>query len=147
MPIYMHIEGIPGESQAEGHHNEFDIYAFSWGETNTRALGGGGGAGSGKVSMQDFHFTKPAGKSSPKLFLACASGRHLPAVQIVVTTLGNEREQNLQRYVLSDCIISSYQTGGDGDSRPTESLSLNFTKIEFSQWVFRDNGLAEGETA
>ena len=35
---------------------------------------------------------------------------------------------------LEDVLISSYQlagASGGGDDRPTESLSLNFTKIEF----------------
>jgi type VI secretion system secreted protein Hcp len=145
MPIYMHIDGIEGESQADDHHNDFDVFSFSWGETNVR--GTGGGRESARVAMADFNVLKPSGKGSPALFLACANGRHLPAVQIVVTTENSDREERMQRYVLTDVIISSYQTAGDGSVRPTESLSLNFAKIEFTQWFFRPNGLAEAQTA
>jgi type VI secretion system secreted protein Hcp len=32
---------------------------------------------------------------------------------------------------LSDVLVSSYQEGNGGGGKPTESISLNFTKIEF----------------
>jgi type VI protein secretion system component Hcp len=32
---------------------------------------------------------------------------------------------------LSDIMVSSVQSSSSGDERPQESLSLNFTKIEF----------------
>ena len=76
---FLKIDGIEGESLQNGHEKEIALMSFSWGESNTGSFPGNMGRGSGKVSMQDFDFTAPINKSSPKLFLACTSkgGAHL----------------------------------------------------------------------
>jgi type VI secretion system secreted protein Hcp len=148
MPIYMNINGIEGESFSEGHQGWFDVFSFSFGESNPRPTGGGngGGAGSGRVSMSDFQITKPCGKGSPLLMLACASGRHLPAVQFDITVSNSDHgDQILQRYVLNDCFITAFETSGDGNSRPTESLSLNFTKIDMLERYTNADGTVQNQ--
>ena len=143
MPIYMKIEGIDGESHNPDFRGFFDVFSFSWGATNPSTVGGGCGAG--RVQIQDVSVTKPCGKGSPKLMLACASGRHLPAVQIIDTIRRGELEEVYQQYKLSNCMITSYQVGGDGGSTPSESISLNFTKIEYKQILFGESGRPEGQ--
>lgn len=147
MPIYMRIEGIDGASTGEHRRNWFDVFSFSWGETNMGVRGGGGGGGAGKVNMSDFNIAKPSGKGSPALFLFCANGRHLPAVQIEVTEVRQEEEMVMQRYTLNDCLISSYQTSGDGGGEPVESLSFDFGKITFVQTYFMADGSVRTQTA
>lgn len=146
MPIYMKIEGLDGESQNDHYRGWFEVYSYSWGETQSTNHAGGGGAGVGKVSFSDLSLMKSTGKSSSKLFFTCASGRHIPAVQIEITTNRGENEELYLRYKLTDVLISSYQVSGDGGSTPTESLSLNFTKIEYMQRHFLPNGQAQEET-
>ena len=75
---FLKIEGIPGESYDQGHKDEIQIMSFSWGETQSGTIAAGGGGGAGKVQMQDFHFVMNVCKASPKLFLACATGDHIP---------------------------------------------------------------------
>jgi type VI secretion system secreted protein Hcp len=139
MPIYINFDGIPGESQSEGHRDWMDVYSFSWGETNS-AGSVGGGAGGGRVNIQDFSVSKPSAKGSPKLFLACATGQNFSEVVVEVTRNSGESEALLQRYVLTKCMITGYQVGGDGGSVPTESLSLNFTKIEYTHVIYGADG-------
>ena len=79
--------------------------------------------------------------------LLCASGRHVPAVQIVLTTSSNERSMVLERWVLTNAALTSYQISGDGGGAPAESLSLNFTKIEFNQTYFNSDGQPTVQTA
>jgi type VI secretion system secreted protein Hcp len=142
----MKFDGIDGDSTAEGFHGFFDVFAFSWGVSNQGTHAGGGGGGAGKVSMQDLHFVKQTGKSSPKLLLACCQGKHLPAVQLEVTRPSGEGGQNSYlRYKLENVMITSYQVSGDGGSAPTESLSLNFTKITYTQFVPRPDGTNDSE--
>ena len=57
---------------------EIEIGSFSFGATQSGSFSAMGGGGSGKVSMQDFHFTIPTQKASPKLLLNCATGNHIP---------------------------------------------------------------------
>ena len=56
---FLKIEGIEGESLQKGHEKQIEIMSFSWGESNTGSFAGNLGGGSGKVSMNDFHFTVP----------------------------------------------------------------------------------------
>jgi len=146
MPIYMRIEGIEGESHSEQHRDWIDIYSFSWGLTqHTNTTGGGGGAG--KASFSDLSVMMPSGKGSPKLFLTCASGKHLPAVQMEITRFHEDREEVLQKVNLTDCLITSFADAGDGGSAPVENMSLNFTKIEFIQNYFAGDGSVRTERA
>ncbi len=127
---YLKIDGIDGESSDSKHKNEIEIESFSWGETNSGSSSGGGGGGTGRVAMQDFHFTTRVNKASPKLFLACANGEHIKKAVLTCTKAGKEQQDYL-KWTFSDLIVSSYQIGGSsGDIIPVDQISLNFTKIE-----------------
>jgi type VI secretion system secreted protein Hcp len=70
-------------------------------------------------------------KASPKLFLACASGEHIADGLLTCRKAGKEQQEFLT-IKFTDLLVSSYQTGGAGQSSvvPTDQISLNFTKIE-----------------
>jgi type VI secretion system secreted protein Hcp len=127
---YLKIDGIDGESQDSKHKNEIELESFSWGETNSGSHSGGGGGGTGRVAMQDFHFTMRANKASPKLFLACASGEHIKKAVLTATKAG-KTQQDYLKWTFSDFDVSSYQTGGSGgDIIPVDQVSFNFAKVE-----------------
>jgi type VI secretion system secreted protein Hcp len=127
---FLKIDGVEGESQDSKHKAEIEIQSFSFGATQTGSFAAGGGGGAGKVSMQDFHFTVPVNKASPKLMLACASGQHIKKAVLTVRKAGKEQQEYL-KYTFSDILVSSYQTGGGGgDVMPVDQISLNFAKIE-----------------
>jgi type VI secretion system secreted protein Hcp len=129
---YLKIDGIEGESADSKHKSEIDLESWSWGETQSGTSATGGGGGAGRVSMQDFHFTMKYNKSSPKLFLACASGQHIGKAVLTCRKAGGEQEEYL-KVTMSDLLVSSYQSGGSsgGDLVPTDQISLNFSKVEF----------------
>jgi type VI secretion system secreted protein Hcp len=60
------------------YQNKIEIGSLSFGATQTGSFSAMGGGDSGKVSMQDFHFTILTQKASPKLLKACATGEHIP---------------------------------------------------------------------
>ncbi len=128
---FLAIDGIEGESTDAIHPKTIEIESWSFGETQSTTISSGG-AGAGKVSMQDFHFvTKTIDKSSPKLFLAGATGEHIKDATLFVRKAGSSSDY--LQIKLSDILVSSYQTGGSSSSDiPTESVSLNFAKIEYS---------------
>ena len=128
---FLKIDGIEGESTDSKHKNEIQLESWSWGATNSGSHGSGGGGGAGKVSMQDFHFVMKHNKASPKLMLACATGEHLTKAVLVCRKAGKEQVEFL-KVTMTDCLISSYQTGGSSHSDviPTDQISMNFAKIE-----------------
>jgi len=124
---FLKIDSIEGESRDDKHKDEIEIESFSWGETQSFAVGGGGGAG--KVSVHDFHFTMLVNKASPALFLACAQGDHIKNAILTCRKAGKKPVEFL-KVTLSNVLISSFQIGGTGGFVPTDQISLNFAKIE-----------------
>ena len=129
---FLKLDGIDGESQQDGHKAEIELESWSFGETNHGTFSAGGGGGAGKVSMQDFHFVMHINKASPKLFEACATGKHIPKAKLTCRKAG-ESQQEYLKVTFTDLLVSSYQTGGSahGGVLPTDQISLNFSKIEF----------------
>jgi type VI secretion system secreted protein Hcp len=128
----LEIDGIKGESADKKHKDTIEIESFSWGVSQTGAHSSGGGGGAGKASFQDLHFTTRVNKASPLLFKRCATGEHIKKATLFVRKSGGNQEDYLT-IKLEDVLVSSYQTkpSDDADSVPTDSVSLNFTKISF----------------
>src|SRR5450432_358215 len=110
---FLKIDGIDGESLQKGHEKEIELMSFSWGEQNSGSFAGNMGGGSGKVNMQDFHYTVPINKSSPKLFLACACGEHIKSATLTCRKAGKTQQEFL-KWKFTDLLISSYTVGYRG---------------------------------
>jgi type VI secretion system Hcp family effector len=84
-----------------------------------------------KVNTHDITITKKVDQASPKLFQAAVTGMHIKTGTITLRKAGGE--DKLLVIKLSDVLISSDQTEASPgkNSAPTETLSLNFAKIEF----------------
>jgi len=137
---FLKLDGIDGESSDSKHKNEIELESWSWGETNRGSHSHGGGGGAGKVSMQDFNFVMKHNKSSPKLFLACATGEHIKKALLTCRKAGKEQQEYLV-IKFDDLLVSGYQTGGSsGDVVPMDQISLNFTKILFEYKVQNPDG-------
>ena len=131
---FLKLDGIDGESTDDKHKDWIEIDSFSWGlgQADVGDASSRAGAAAGKVSIQDFNFSKRIDKSSPILMLSCASGKHMKE-GILIGMRGGEKPQEYLVIKMTDILISSYQTGGSsGDVLPVDSFSLNFAKIEFT---------------
>lgn len=140
---YLKIGSIKGESVSEKHRDWIELQSFSWGVSNTHTVGGGS---TGKVSLQDFHFSMKVDKASPKLMLACATNERLPSLTFAIARADATGGGGGDYYVitLSDVLVSSYQSAGSSPpagatAEPvTASLSFNYSKIEWT-YVPADN--------
>lgn len=143
--FFLKLDGIEGESKDDKHKGEIDLMSWSWGESQTGTFHGGGGGGAGKVQMQDFNFQMKVNKASPKLISACAKGDHIKEATLSVRKAGGEQQEYL-KYVFKDVLVSSYQTGGHegGDPIPTESISLNYSKMEMEYKEQKPDGTLGG---
>ena len=136
---FLKIDGIQGESKTDTHQEEIDILSFSWGITQSGTFASGGGGQGGKVATQDFHFTMLHNKASPALMLACAQGDHIKSAILTCRKAGKDQQEFL-KITLSNCLVSSFQTGGSGDVVPTDQISLNFAKIDVEYNEFDATG-------
>jgi type VI secretion system secreted protein Hcp len=137
--FYLKIEGIEGESiGSQGSDGAQMVASWSFGQSNPTSVGSSGmGQGrmaapaaavpaqgtSGTVSV-----TRQYDKASPMLAKRCAQGEHIKSAQ-----LKRCEDGQCLTYDLQDVVISSYSLSNAGDGRPMESLSLNFTKIEWGR--------------
>ena len=141
---FLKIDGIEGESKDAKHKGSIEISGWSWGAAQTGTSSSGGGGGAGKVAIQDAHFSMSVSKASPKLMLACASGDHIKQAVLTCRKAGKDQQEYL-KYTFSDVLVSSFQTNGaSGGGTPTESLSLNFSKIEIEYKEQQHDGTLGG---
>ncbi len=129
---FLKIDSIPGESNDSKHKGEIELESFSWGAQQSGSASHGGGLGTGKVAFHDFQFVMRICKASPLLFSACSTGEGIKQAILTCRKAGKGQQEFL-KVTFSDLLVSSFQTGAEAhsDVLPTDSITLNFTKIEF----------------
>lgn len=143
---FLKFDGIEGESEDSKHKKEVEVLSWSWGASNSGSMGHGTGGGTGKVIMQDVHFTFRHCCASPKLLEFCCTGKHIPKATLVCRKAGGEEPLEYLKLTLSDLVVSSYQAGGSqGDVLPIDQCSLNFTKIEHEYKPQTATGTGSGQ--
>jgi type VI secretion system secreted protein Hcp len=131
---FLKIDGIDGESTDAAHKGWIQLLSFAWGASNPSNVGSqSSGAGAGKVSLSDFSFTATTSKASPQLFVKCASGSRLPAVQFAARRRGRGSAEFI-KLRLTDALISSYQTSGAAGGAPLDSVTLGFGQVAYSYY-------------
>jgi type VI secretion system secreted protein Hcp len=130
---FLKLDGIDGESQDAQFPKHIQLESWSWGETNSGAMSHGSGGGTGKVSMQDFHFVMLMNNASATLAQNCSGGTHVATAELNCRKAG-DTPQVFLKIKMTDCLVSSYQTGGSahGEIVPTDQISINFAKIEYA---------------
>jgi type VI secretion system secreted protein Hcp len=138
--FYLKIKGIEGESEAVGFENQMQIESWSMGATNSGSANLGTGLGSGKVSMQDFHFVIQNGKASAPLMLAVCKGNHIDeAILTCRKTGGGGTPYTYYKYTFNDIVLSSFQSGAS-QTLPMEQVSFNYTKIKLEYFQQKKDG-------
>jgi type VI secretion system secreted protein Hcp len=144
---FLKIDGIAGESRRVGHENEIEVMSWAFGCSQT-ALGdfGGGQGAAGRVSMQDFHFTKMMCKAGPKIVQSMFKGEHIATVKMVARRLGMQGGKPLDYLIweFADVVISSHSYSGPSSEVPTEAISFRFGKCKVHYRAVKDNGQPEG---
>jgi type VI secretion system secreted protein Hcp len=146
---FLKLDGIPGESVDKKHKDEIEILSFSWGVSNSGSIGSGGGGGEGKANFSDFNFVSSLQKSSPKLWLTCATGQHIKQAVLTCRKAGGDNFE-FYKVTLTDVLVSSYQSGGSAqgsDTRPTDSFSLAYAKIRTDYSFQNQKGTLGGTTS
>ena len=138
--FYLQIDGIEGESEAVGFEKQIQIESWSMGANNAGSAGLGTGMGTGKVSMQDFHFVMQNGKASAQIMLAVCKGNHIPqAVLSCRKTGGDGSPYTYYKYTFNDLVLSSFQSGAS-QALPMEQVSFNYTKITLEYFQQKADG-------
>lgn len=126
--MFLKIDGIDGESQDAKMMGQIHIDSFSFGVEQVGTADSGGGLGAGKAKFEDFEFTMPTQKASPKIYAACASGKHIKNAILSIRKAGGKQDVYL-KHTFSDLLISSFRTA-NGDPQPQDTVKFNFVKLQ-----------------
>lgn len=133
---FLKIDGIPGESQDSKHKEWIEIISYSFGahqQVAGQKRSTGGAAAGQRVDLHDLNFVKILDKASPKLFLFCCNGTHIPKVTIELCRATGDKTKYME-VKLEDVIVSTYRPGGSShgdEALPLEEVSFNYGKIEY----------------
>lgn len=130
---FIKFEGIDGESTDDKHPKWIEMLSYSVGVSQmaSAVASSSGGATSQRASFSDFSFVKLVDSASPMLFLKCASGAHIDEVKVELCRAAGEEKLVYMKLTMKDVVISSYNlAGGSGSGEGTESISLNYGKIQ-----------------
>jgi type VI secretion system secreted protein Hcp len=142
MAIYVKYEGIDGEVTQSDHVKWLEVHSFQFGIGRGIATPTGNAANreSSHASVSEIVVTKSMDSASPKIFTESATGSTGKKVEVHFVSTGDPGMTYAQ-YTLEDTLISGYSLSSGGE-RPTESISLNFTKIEFKMTPHDDKNKA-----
>ena len=136
MAVYLKYEGIDGEATHEKHTKWIEVQSlqFGVGRGISTPTGGATNRESSQPSVSEVVITKMLDSASTALFAESVTGTAGKKVEIHLVNTGDPGDTYVE-YTLTDSLISGYSVSSGGD-RPSESISINFTKIEFKFTAF-----------
>jgi len=139
--IFMKIEGIKGDVTEDGHVDWIDVNSFQFGVGRAISPAGGAERVVGDTSVSDITVTTTMSIASPAIFTDAVVGTGKEVMIDFTKTVG-ESSVVFAHYVLTDALISQYSVSAAGDNTgaASESISLNFVKIEWSFTPFDAGG-------
>jgi type VI secretion system secreted protein Hcp len=135
MAIYMKYNkgALKGEVTTDGFKDQIELGSVQFGSGRGIASARGTGANreASEPSLSEVTITKTWDPvSSSKLFEESVSGAMDRDVEITFTSTGAKKQEPFLIVKLSETGISGYSLSSGGE-KPSESISLNFSKIEF----------------
>jgi type VI secretion system secreted protein Hcp len=143
MPIFMNYDGIPGDATAAGHEKWIEINSFQFGVGRgiSSPTGGSADRESSAPSVSEIVVTKPNDSASTNLFRASLHGEG-KTVKIDFCKTDKQKLEVYLSFELENTMISGYSMSSGGD-RPSESVSLNFTKITYNNTSMNPTNAAD----
>lgn len=131
MAIYMKYGSIKGAATTEGFKDWIELTSFQFG--TGRGIASAARSPTSREhsepSLSEITVTKLTDVSSPKLFTESVAGELNNAVTITFTTTTKNKVEPFLKYELENTGVSGYSVSSGGDM-PSESISLNYTKIK-----------------
>ena len=141
--MFLKVDGTTGESADSQHTGWTDIRSFSWGARQPAARSSGGGGNAGKANFDDLIVTAYMDKSTPAIMKYCASGKHLPKVEISSCKTGGKQIE-FSRVTLEEVIVTLAQVAGTDDSDATDRLVMKYgfqaARVKKQYWEQNESG-------
>jgi type VI secretion system secreted protein Hcp len=137
---------INGESTVSKHEKWINCDSCQFGVGRSVSMvGGGGDRETSNPSFSEITFAKSMDVSSTELMMQATCGKSLGKAEVHFIQTGGTAAKG-QTYLtieLEESLVSSYSMSSGGD-RPSESFSLNFTKISYKYDKFDGDKVVAG---
>jgi type VI secretion system secreted protein Hcp len=135
MAIYMKVDGAEGDVTETGHKQWIELLDARWSMSRTirSAVGIGKNRESSSAYVSEVTVTKYIDAASKGVANLAFVGKAKDAT-IEFTRVDKGSEAVFRSIKLTDSIISGLSNQATGSERPTEILTLNFTKIEIKDY-------------
>jgi type VI protein secretion system component Hcp len=137
MSIFLKLDGIESDATDKNHlGSEGWIACDSYSGGTTRPMyvetGHGAQRETSSAEFEEVRLRMKMHKGSPKVFLASLLGASRKATIHVTRAGDTSGTQNYLEITLSDAYVTNYAVdySREGGATPSESIALNFTKIE-----------------
>jgi type VI secretion system secreted protein Hcp len=128
--FFIKIDGIAGESKDSKHAGQIDVLNWGYAVSQSSSANTGGGGGVGKAHFSELVFTHYIDKSTPNLMKYCASGKHVPSVELSCCKVG-DGQQEYMKVVMTDVLITHVRPTGDSSSpRVMEEVGISYSTIK-----------------
>lgn len=136
---------IKGLSDVDAHVGWLNVDSMQLGVGRSVAsqAGGGNKREVSSPSISEVVFSRASDMASPELFFQACGGVSLGTCTIHILQVVSNKPQVYVTIELEEALISSYSMSTGGDA-PTDSISVNFTKISYQYDTFDGKKVTTG---
>ncbi|UGQ48876.1 Hcp family type VI secretion system effector [Massilia endophytica] len=148
--VYLHIEGIRGESRDDRHKDWIECESVGWSISQPRSATAstGGGHTAERAELSEISFVKLADLSSPILAQTCAAGRTIPKARIEFMRADGQGERiKYYEIELENVLIGHVAPSVGAGKIMYENVALKFSKVRWKYTQQNISGGAGGNTA
>ncbi|MEX0731196.1 MAG: type VI secretion system tube protein Hcp [Aquisalimonadaceae bacterium] len=146
MAVFLHYEGITGETSDQNHQGWMDIESWSWGTRRkiTSSSSTKNDRESANTEITDLLVSRYMDSATPNLFIESCCGKGNTVVLRLTKTGTGSGSDVYMEYTLKNALISKYDVGGTGQDtrRPIEQLTISFVDLEVKYTPYDDDGNA-----
>lgn len=148
--VYLHIDGIKGESADDRHKDWIECKSVSWGVEQPRSATAstGGGHTAERCEHRDIVITKLADLASPILLQTCAAGRTIPKARLEFMRADAQGERvKYFEIELDNVLIGAVSPSVNEGDILTEEVGFKFSKVRWKYTQQRISGGVGGNTS
>ncbi len=136
---------IKGQSTVDKHTEwiNVDSMQLGVGRSISSQVGGSAKREASSPSLSETTFSRTSDMASPELFFQACGGVSLGACTIHILQVVDNKPEVFVTILLEEAMVSSYSVSSGGDN-PTESFSVNFTKISYQYDTYDGKKITTG---
>lgn len=148
--VYLHIDGIKGESADDRHKDWIECKSVSWAVEQPRSATSstGGGHTAERCEHREVVITKLADLASPILLQTCAAGRTIPRARLEFMRADAQGERvKYFEIELDNVLIGAVSPSVSEGDILTEEVGFKFSKVRWKYTQQRISGGMGGNTS